>query len=71
MVLPDNWEPLQAFLDLSTQWRVGSAGAVGLDYNVMFQMFRVRGVPRKRWADLLDDIQVMEGAALKTMSEDK
>lgn len=58
-------------MDVSTQWRTGASGPIGLDYGVLFQLFRVRGIARKKWADLLDDIQIMEGAALKTMSDDK
>lgn len=68
-ILPDNMEAVNMFIDMSTQWRVGAAGAVGLDYNVAFQFLRMRSVPKKRWSQLLDDLQVMEGEALLTMSE--
>ena len=69
LILPDNLEAVNLFIDLSTQWRVGASGASGLDYNVLFQMLNMHRVPKKKWASLIDDIQVMEGQALETMSE--
>jgi len=52
---------------LTTQWRVGFAGATGLDYGVLPTVFRLIGVPRAQWSRLFDDIRVMERGALYHM----
>ena len=69
LILPDNMDAVNLFIQMSTQWRVGPAGAIGLDYNVLLQWLRVHGMPRKKWPAVLEDIQVMEGEALNTMSD--
>lgn len=56
------------FRKLHTQWRVGMSGAYGLDYNVVFKLLdRHAG---DAWDDTLDDIQILEEAALAAMKED-
>lgn len=64
-VWPDNWQAVQLFIVLSTQWRVGMAGAVGLDYAAVKAVFEIHGVEDA--ASMLDDIRVMEAAALEEM----
>ena len=34
-VWPENWLAVEVFASLLTQWRVGMAGMVGLDYGVL------------------------------------
>ena len=63
-VWPDNVLPLNVFLCLGTQWRVGPGGVVGLDYNVIPLAMRRHAVPRAKWGQVLDDIQAMEAHAL-------
>ena len=61
-VWPDNWEAVQMFLRVQTQWRTAMNGVVGLDYNALAWVFNMYGVvdpPR-----LLEDLQVMEAAAI-------
>lgn len=48
---------------------MGMGGPVGLDYNVLPTVFRLRGIPRSKWSEMFDLIQVMEVEALETMSE--
>ena len=45
---------------LQTQWRIGSNGPTGLDYNVLFSIMTLK----HQSIELLDDIRVMESAAL-------
>lgn len=45
-----------------TQWRTSMAGAIGLDYNVLQWVFTLYDVKNPR--ELLEDLQVMEGAFL-------
>lgn len=56
---------------MSTQWRVGLNGAVGLDYNVLPFLFRLMRIPRENQLDVLDDIRVMESTVLKLFAESK
>jgi Phage related hypothetical protein (DUF1799). len=50
-----------------TQWRVGAAGATGLDYGVLPVVLRINRVPRDEWPDLFEGIRTMESAALEQM----
>lgn len=43
-------------------------GPTGLDYPALFALFEFRGVDRGDRAQLFDDIQVMEAAALAQMA---
>ena len=68
-VWEENWVPLQMFQAVSTQWRTTQGAVVGLDYNVlpmMFRSFRLKG--RKKQAEMLECLQVMESEALKIMN---
>lgn len=65
-VWPDNMPSVEVFLDLSSQWRrAGMAGVrTGLDYTAIPAVLALRGIPKKQWPVLFDDIRVMEGAVL-------
>lgn len=66
-VWPENWLAVCLFADLSTQWRMGMGGPVGLDYAAVRAVFAVRGVSDEDASALFDDIRVMEAAALAEM----
>ena len=68
-IWPDNWDSVTTFADLATQWRSGFAGPTGLDYGVILGVLRLRRVPRAQWAQLFDDVRVMEAEALAVMGE--
>ena len=56
------------FRRLATQWRVGMAGPVGLDYNVLYRLLDdAAGADRSEWYVLFDDVAVLESAALEVM----
>jgi len=61
-VWPENWEALEMFLRLETQWRTGPRGLLGLDYRVAEWLFSLYQTSRPR--ELLEDLQVMELAFL-------
>lgn len=62
-VLEENWEAVAMFMRLQTQWIIGGMGAyIGLNYQSVEFLFRIEGVKNER--ELLDDLQVMERAAL-------
>lgn len=56
---------------MRTQWRVGFGGPIGLVYGELPLVLRMRGVPRAKWPNLFDEVQVMEAAALEWMHREK
>ena len=59
-ILPENCEALAWFLKMQTQWRVGMAGPVGLDYGVFIQCAKDEGVKRRDRVWLLEDLRLLE-----------
>ena len=62
---PENEAPLMLFMRMRTQWRMGPAGPVGLDYagvRAALALMRERCAPER-----FDDLQAMEAAALEAM----
>jgi Phage related hypothetical protein (DUF1799) len=58
-VWPENWDVLQLFLRLQTQWHTGPSGhRTGLLYSSIPVVSRVLGI--KTTPDLFDDLQLME-----------
>lgn len=70
-IFPDNAETVSVFTDMLTQWRTGPGGIIGLDYNVLPMVFRLRNVDEDRQGDVLDGLQAMERSAIEVMHEDK
>lgn len=68
-VFPDNVQAVELFSDMLTQWRVGSGGAIGFDYNVIPILFRIRKTDEEEQEEAFSGLQVMERAALKAMRE--
>lgn len=64
---PENWPAIQLFTRLQTQWRVGFAGAVGLDYLVFFHEMDRMGLDTEAYDELLAQIRVIESTALDEM----
>lgn len=68
-VWPDNLQAVNLFITLSTQWRTGSSGVVGLDYNVLYKKMDRLKLSSDRYDELEEEIRVMEGAALDYWAE--
>jgi hypothetical protein len=66
-VLPENWAAVQLFLRCQTQWRTTSAGVCGFDYSAVQWVFRLYEVENPR--ELLEDLQIMEAAAIEIMNK--
>ncbi|MGZ9713899.1 DUF1799 domain-containing protein [Glaciimonas sp. GNP009] len=66
-IWPDNLTVINVFVAMSTQWRVGMAGATGLDYTALPHVMRLVGVLPKERADVFNGIRTMEDVALETM----
>lgn len=70
-VLPDIWPAFKLFEAMSTQWRVGMGGAIGLDYTAIPPTGSMLGMKRKEITEAFQDLRVMEAEALLVMSESK
>lgn len=66
---PENWPPIQLFTRNCTQWRVGMAGPVGLDYGVIFHELDRQGVTGDDYDDMMGCIRIIETAALEAINE--
>lgn len=61
-VFPENWEAVTMWNRVCTQWRTSMTGVLGLDYSILQWVFSLYDVKNPR--ELLEDLQVMEGAFL-------
>lgn len=66
-VLEENWESVRMFLRCQTQWRTTMNGILGLDYGALAWLFRLYEVTDQR--AVLEDLQIMESAAMLVMNE--
>lgn len=68
-VWEENLPAFQVFCAIGTQWRVGQAGPIGLDYNVLYHKLDRMRLDPDQYDELEADIMIMERAALETMRE--
>ncbi|MEW6479781.1 MAG: DUF1799 domain-containing protein [Pseudomonadota bacterium] len=68
-VWPENWPAVVVFMQLRTQWRISFAGATGLDYGVLYPLLDRVTTDPDEWQQLLDDVRVLESAALDVMNK--
>jgi hypothetical protein len=68
-IWPDNVDAVAIFERMTTQWiYAGLTGTpVGLRQELLPFRLRLQRVPRDRWPDVMDDVLVMERAALGAM----
>lgn len=64
---PDNWPPIKLFTGISTQWRVGAGGPVGLDYNIVFHELDRSDMAGDDYDDMMGAIRVIESTALTAL----
>tara|TARA_Y100000816_G_scaffold241566_1_gene188399 strand:+ start:3797 stop:3973 length:177 start_codon:yes stop_codon:yes gene_type:complete len=57
------------FLRCQTQWRVGLSGIIGLDYTSVIEMIKLYLV--EDTVAMLENLQIMEAAALKVINKEK
>lgn len=67
----DNVAAVEVFVDMMTQWNVGPAGVIGLRYEALPVVMRMRGIPAADRADVFDGLRVMERAALEEMRRER
>lgn len=68
---PDNWLSFGVFAGMSTQWRIGASGVIGLDYNALNTVMKLKGVKKKQRKKVFNDVQVMEAEALEIILNNK
>ena len=56
------------FLRCQTQWRVGLSGIIGLDYTSVIEMIKLYS---KDSIAMLENIQIIEAAALQALNKNK
>lgn len=56
---------------MGTQWNVGPVGVIGLRYESLPVVMRLRGVEPARRRGVFDDLRVMESEALKALRKEK
>jgi hypothetical protein len=62
---PEHWPAVRLFSAAQTQWSVGPGGVIGLRYEALPVLMDCQGVPADQRADLMNDLQTMERAALE------
>ena len=65
-VWEENWLALEMFLRCQTQWRTTMSGVLGLDYVAVAWLLKLYEVKNTR--ALLEDLQVMEAAAMMVIN---
>ena len=65
----ENWDAIQLFTRLSTQWRVGASGPVGLDYALFYRELDRAGITGAAFEDVMWRIGVIEAEALDCLYE--
>jgi hypothetical protein len=64
---PDAEKGIRMFLKCCTQWRVSDGQRIGLDYGVVLAVLSLEQEPNP--TEVLEDVQVMEDAALAKLAE--
>jgi hypothetical protein len=65
----ENTDALMLFLKLQTQWNVIEGGFIGLNYQSVQFLFTIGAVANQ--AEMMDDLQAMEMAALQVLNKRK
>lgn len=65
---PENARPVEVFVALRTQWRMGPEGPVGLDYAALQAEPLWRALPPRERARVRAGVQVLEDEALRLMA---
>ena len=68
-VWEDNAETIVMFMRLQTQWNVIPGAFLGLNYQSAAFLFKIHSVANE--AEMMDDLQAMEIAALQVMNKRK
>lgn len=68
----ENWPAVQFFGSLGRgAWQQGMSGPSGLRYEALPFQFLMRGIKKRDWPAMYDDLLVLELAALKAMHSEE
>ena len=70
IVWPDNERAVRLFSKINNQWLMGPGGPIALNYLVLYHHLDRMNLSNEEHDDLHDDIQVLEGAALKEIASE-
>lgn len=69
-IYAENVPALNVYLRLhQTQWRIGPSGLIGLDYGPLAFFLELESVPRDRWPEVVDGVQIIESEVLRQVRE--
>jgi hypothetical protein len=70
-VWPDNERAMDAFRRVGTRWMYGAMGGVptGLRWEAIYPLLDRMGLASAEWDELVEELQIMEVAAINTMRE--
>lgn len=68
-VYRSNWDTVQLFLALRTQWMVGMSGPTGINYVAIEPTARLMDL--QVTPEIFNGIRLMEGSAMETMRDQK
>lgn len=66
-VWDENWDVVQLFLRMASQWFISTGVRTGLNYQSLDFLFKLFNIEKK--LETFDDIQLMEYAALDAMKK--
>jgi hypothetical protein len=66
-IWPENVAPCNVFADISTQWRMGPNGPVGLDYNVLFRKLDRLNLTPVAYDQMEAAVRIMEDEVLSVI----
>ena len=70
-VWPDNWQTVNIFAAMQTQWRWSDNRRVGLDYNVLPEIWKRTGTRKKDRNDIFRGLRIMEHAAMEELNRQR
>ena len=70
-IWPDNVPATNTFIAMGTQWRMGPAGATGMDYGPLPGVMDMLGIDLPERTDTFECLRVMEIAALKIIEQER
>jgi len=68
-IWPENWPAVRVFEAMSTQWRMGPVGPIGLDYSALPAVMRLCSVPAAERTDTFECVRILEDEAMKVLRE--
>jgi hypothetical protein len=66
---PDNWQVLQVFEAMRTQWNVVQGLVTGLRYEAIPVVMQMMGIRSKARGEIFNDLRVMENEALQVLNK--